>query len=75
MKKNRPPKLVYIKQFCNNCKNQRAFKIKKNLWVNSYCFQCIVCKQKIKYPHRFDKIQEYFFKLKKGKNERNNNRN
>jgi len=63
--KRRPVKIKYVKQFCNGCKNQRAFKVKKKLFINLYCFECLVCKKRISYPKRFGKIQEYFFKERK----------
>ena len=53
------PKPIQIKQFCNNCKNQSRFKIKKRLFLNLYCLKCMACGGVIKYPHRFGKIQGF----------------
>jgi len=63
-KVKRKPKLIYVRQLCRNCKNQRMFHVKKKLFINHYCLQCIICKTKIQYPKRFGTWQEYYLKNK-----------
>lgn len=58
-------KLVYIKQFCRGCKNQRMFKVTKKHFINFYCLKCVLCGTKITYPSRWIHTNELYFKEKK----------